>query len=61
MTINFYLNCKPDKKGFDNIMLRVICDKQYIKNSTGIKVRSEDFDKEKQPSLVWLQLPTTCD
>lgn len=46
-TINFYLD-KADKKGLSPIHLRINCNGKQIKNSTGEKVRLEDFDKEKQ-------------
>ncbi len=47
-TVNFYLDCKPDKKGLDKIMLRIICDGKHIKNTTNIKVNPANFDKENQ-------------
>ena len=50
-TVNFYLDSKPDKNGMDRIMLRVICDGKHIKATTGIKVSTEHFDKEKQVVL----------
>jgi len=46
-TINFYLD-KPDKKGLSPIYLRINCNGEQIKVSTGEKVRLEDFDKNKQ-------------
>lgn len=50
-TINFYLDSKPDKKGLDRIMLRIICDGQQIKSATGIKVNPQYFDKDNQVVL----------
>lgn len=46
-TINFYLD-KEDKKGFSPIHLRINCNGKQIKISTGEKVRTQDFDKDKQ-------------
>ena len=46
-TINFYLD-KSDKKGFTPIHLRINCNSEQIKISTGEKIKPEDFDKEKQ-------------
>ena len=46
-TINFYLD-KSDKKGFAPIHLRINCNSEQVKLSTGEKVKPEDFDKEKQ-------------
>ncbi len=46
-TINFYLD-KSDKKGFAPIHLRINCNSEQVKLSTGEKVKLEDFDKETQ-------------
>lgn len=46
-TINFYLD-KSDKKGYSPIHLRINCNGEQIKISTGEKVKTEDFDKENQ-------------
>lgn len=46
-TINFYLD-KSDKKGFSPIHLRINCNSEQVKLSTGEKVKQEDFDKETQ-------------
>jgi DNA (cytosine-5)-methyltransferase 1 len=46
-TINFYLD-KSDKKGFAPIHLRINCNSEQVKLSTGEKIRPEDFDKETQ-------------
>ncbi|WP_457617491.1 DNA cytosine methyltransferase [Lutibacter sp.] len=46
-TINFYLD-KVDKKGFAPIHLRVNCNGEQVKVSTGEKVKLEDFDKKHQ-------------
>jgi len=46
-TINFYLD-KPDKKGFAPIHLRINCNSEQVKISTGEKIKLEDFDKETQ-------------
>ncbi|CAG5081428.1 DNA cytosine methyltransferase [Parvicella tangerina] len=46
-TINFYLD-KADKKGFSPIHLRINCGGKQIKISTGEKIMSKDFDKDKQ-------------
>jgi DNA (cytosine-5)-methyltransferase 1 len=46
-TINFYLD-KSDRKGFSPIHLRINCNNKQIKISIGEKVKSENFDKEKQ-------------
>jgi len=43
-SINFYLD-KPDKKGLSPIHLRINCDGNQVKVSTGEKVKSENFDK----------------
>lgn len=46
-TINFYLD-KEDKKGCSPIHLRINCNGEQIKVSTKEKVRTSDFDKDKQ-------------
>jgi DNA (cytosine-5)-methyltransferase 1 len=46
-TINFYLD-KSDKKGFSPIHLRINCNSEQVKLSTGEKIRQEDFNKETQ-------------
>ena len=46
-TINFYLD-KSDKKGFAPIHLRINCNSEQVKISTGEKIKPEDFDKETQ-------------
>lgn len=46
-TINFYLD-KSDKKGFAPIHLRINCNSEQVKLSTGEKIKPEDFDKETQ-------------
>lgn len=46
-TINFYLD-KSDKKGFSPIHLRINCNSEQVKLSTGEKIKPEDFDKENQ-------------
>lgn len=46
-TINFYLD-KSDKKGFSPIHLRINCNSEQVKLSTGEKIKPEDFDKESQ-------------
>ena len=46
-TINFYLD-KSNKKGFAPIHLRINCNSEQVKISTGEKVKPEDFDKETQ-------------
>jgi len=46
-TINFYLD-KTDKKGFAPIHLRINCNSEQVKLSTGEKVQPEDFNKETQ-------------
>ena len=43
-TINFYLD-KSDKKGFAPIHLRINCNSEQVKISTGEKIKPEDFDK----------------
>ena len=46
-TINFYLD-KADRKGLSPIHLRINCNGEQIKISTGEKIKPEDFDKENQ-------------
>jgi DNA (cytosine-5)-methyltransferase 1 len=46
-TINFYLD-KSDKKGFAPIHLRINCNSEQVKLSTGEKIKPENFDKETQ-------------
>jgi DNA (cytosine-5)-methyltransferase 1 len=46
-TINFYLD-KPDKKGFAPIHLRINCNGNQIKLSTGQKIETINFNKIKQ-------------
>lgn len=46
-TINFYLD-KSDKKGYSPIHLRINCNSEQVKLTTGEKVKQEDFDKETQ-------------
>ncbi|MEP5341411.1 MAG: DNA cytosine methyltransferase [Algibacter sp.] len=46
-TINFYLD-KSDKKGFSPIHLRINCNSEQVKLSTGEKIKQEDFNKETQ-------------
>ncbi len=46
-TINFYLD-KSNKKGFAPIHLRINCNSEQVKLSTGEKVQPEDFNKETQ-------------
>ncbi|MEW4923514.1 DNA cytosine methyltransferase [Algibacter sp. 2305UL17-15] len=46
-TVNFYLD-KSDKKGFAPIHLRINCNSEQVKISTGEKIKPEDFDKETQ-------------
>ena len=46
-TINFYLD-KSNKKGFSPIHLRINCNSEQIKLSTGEKIKRQDFDKETQ-------------
>ncbi|MCB0481864.1 MAG: DNA cytosine methyltransferase, partial [Flavobacteriales bacterium] len=43
-TINFYLD-KADKKGFSPIHLRINCNGEQVKISTGEKVKPANFDK----------------
>ncbi len=47
VTINFYLD-KTDKKGYAPIHLRINCNGQQIKLSTGEKVLVDNFDKHRQ-------------
>ncbi|MCF6279716.1 MAG: DNA cytosine methyltransferase [Flavobacteriaceae bacterium] len=42
-TINFYLD-KSDKKGFAPIHLRINCNSEQVKLSTGEKIKPKDFD-----------------
>ena len=46
-TVNFYLD-RADKKGYSPIHLRINCNGESIKVSTGEKVKSKDFDKTAQ-------------
>ncbi len=46
-TINYYLD-KANKKGYSPIHLRILCEGDKIKVSTGIKVKPENFDKDNQ-------------
>ena len=46
-TINFYLD-KSNKKGFSPIHLRINCNSEQVKLSTGEKIKQQDFDKETQ-------------
>mgnify|MGYP003627600813 CR=1 FL=1 len=46
-TINFYLD-KSDKKGFAPIHLRINCNSEKVKISTGEKIKPENFNKETQ-------------
>ena len=46
-TINYYLD-KADKKGYSPIHLRINCNGDQIKVSTGSKAKREDFDKNTQ-------------
>lgn len=46
-TINFYLD-KTDKKGFAPIHLRINCNGNQVKLSTGQKIQPKLFDKRKQ-------------
>jgi DNA (cytosine-5)-methyltransferase 1 len=46
-TINFYLD-KSDKKGFTPIHLRINCNSEQVKLSTGEKIKPENFDKQTQ-------------
>jgi DNA (cytosine-5)-methyltransferase 1 len=49
-TINFYLD-KPDKKGFAPIHLRINCNGNQIKLSTGQKIETTNFNKIKQRAI----------
>lgn len=49
-SINFYLD-KPDKKGLAPIHLRINCSGTQIKISTGQKIATELFDKQKQKAI----------
>ncbi|WP_090249196.1 DNA (cytosine-5-)-methyltransferase [Lishizhenia tianjinensis] len=49
-TINFYLD-RPDKKGFSPIHLRINCNGDQVKLATGQKIKSSDFDKNKQLAI----------
>lgn len=49
-SINFYLD-KPDKKDLSPIHLRINCDGNQVKVSTGEKVNLNDFDKINQKVL----------
>ena len=46
-TINFYLD-KPNKKGFAPIHLRINCNGNQVKVSTGQKIEPKNFNKSKQ-------------
>lgn len=46
-TINFYLD-KPDKKGFAPIHLRINCNGNQVKISTGQKIEPKNFNKSRQ-------------
>lgn len=46
-TINFYLD-KIDKKGFSPIHLRINCNSEQVKISTGEKIEPENFNKNTQ-------------
>jgi len=46
-TINFYLD-KSNKKGFAPIHLRINCNSEQVKLSTGEKVKPDDYDKDSQ-------------
>jgi DNA (cytosine-5)-methyltransferase 1 len=46
-TINFYLD-KSDKKGFAPIHLRINCNSEQVKLSTGEKIKPQNFDKDTQ-------------
>lgn len=50
-TINFYLD-KSDKKGDSPIHLRINCNGNQVKISTGIKIPSKDFNKNSQRAIV---------
>lgn len=47
-TVKFYLNDKPNKKGYSTIELHIHCNAQKIKKSTKQKVKVTDFDVEAQ-------------
>ncbi len=49
-TINFYLD-KPDKKGFAPIHLRINCNGNQVKVSTGQKIEPKNFNKSKQEAI----------
>ncbi|GEQ87427.1 hypothetical protein ULMS_29350 [Patiriisocius marinistellae] len=49
-TINFYLD-KPDKKGFAPIHLRINCNGNQVKVSTGQKIEPKKFDKSKHKAI----------
>lgn len=49
-TINFYLD-KPDKKGFAPIHLRINCNGNQVKVSTGQKIEPKNFNKSKQKAI----------
>ncbi|MCF8304570.1 MAG: DNA cytosine methyltransferase [Bacteroidales bacterium] len=50
-TINYYLD-KKNKKGLSPIHLRINCEGEQLKISTGLKVVPDNFDKEKQLVLA---------
>tara|TARA_R110002072_G_scaffold301011_1_gene479499 strand:- start:190 stop:2400 length:2211 start_codon:yes stop_codon:yes gene_type:complete len=47
---NFYLD-KPDKKGFAPIHLRINCNGNQVKVSTGQKIEPKNFNKSKQKAI----------
>ncbi|MEO1031774.1 MAG: DNA cytosine methyltransferase [Bacteroidota bacterium] len=47
-TVKFYLNDKPNKKGYSTIDLHIHCNAQKIKKSTKQKVKVTDFDVDSQ-------------
>lgn len=49
-TINFYLD-KPDKKGFAPLHLRINCNGNQVKVSTGQKIEPNNFDKSEQKAI----------
>jgi len=49
-TINFYLD-KPDKKGFAPIHLRINCNGNQVKVSTGQKIEPKNFNKSRQKAI----------
>ena len=49
-TINFYLD-KPDKKGFAPIHLRINCNGNQVKVSTGQKIEPKNFNKSEQKAI----------